>query len=218
MSSDGSVTHWIHQLKGGDDDAAQKLWESYSHRLVGLARMKLRAASRRVEDEEDAALSAFDSFCRSAERGRFPRLADRDDLWRLLVVITARKAVDVAERERRLKRGGGEVRGDSALGDPAACDGAGGGWEHIVGKEPTPEFAAQAAEEAGRLLDSLGDPALRSIAVWKMEGFTNDEIAARLGCATATVERRLRVIRKLWEEEGGRPNPRGDQTKEASPS
>src|SRR5262245_52985050 len=90
----GSVTHWIGDLKAGGDTAAQHLWERYFGRLVRLARSKLRATSRTVVDEEDAALSAFDSFCRGAERGRFPDLADRDDLWRLLVVLTVRKAID----------------------------------------------------------------------------------------------------------------------------
>jgi DNA-directed RNA polymerase specialized sigma24 family protein len=198
VSSAGSVTHWVRLLKGGDAAAAQPLWEAYFRRLVALARAKLRGARRRAEDEEDAALSAFDSFCRGAALGRFPQLTDRNDLWRLLVVITARKAADQKEREGRIKRGGGKVRGDSALRGADAAD-ADDGWERIVGDEPTPEFAARAAEECGRLLNRLPDDAMRSIAAWRMEGYTSDEIAARLGCATATVRRRLRVIRKLWE-------------------
>ncbi len=96
MSSDGegSVTRWIADLKGGDAEAARALWGRYFDDLVRIARAKLRA-TRRVgadEDEEDAALSAFDSFCAGAARGQFPNLADRHDLWRLLVVIAARKA------------------------------------------------------------------------------------------------------------------------------
>src|SRR6202034_1431934 len=98
--ADGSVTRWIGDLKAGGAAAAQPLWERYFDRLVRLARNKLRARPRRaaVEDEEDAALSAFDSFCRGAARGRFPRLTDRDDLWRLLVVLTVRKALDQIQR------------------------------------------------------------------------------------------------------------------------
>jgi hypothetical protein len=88
MSSEHSVTHWIDQLKAGDQAAAQKLWEGYFHRLVRLARTKLQGAPKRAADEEDVALSAFDSFCQGVERGRFPQLADRDDLWRLLVTLT----------------------------------------------------------------------------------------------------------------------------------
>jgi DNA-directed RNA polymerase specialized sigma24 family protein len=193
MSNDGTISLWINQLKDGDQQVVEKLWHSYFQRLVALARSKLRGSALRFADEEDAALSAFDSFCRGAEQGRFPELNNRDDLWRLLVTITARKAYDYVEREGRLKRGGGQARGDSA-----GADGAPRGWEEIAGQEPTPEFAAQTVEEYRRLLDKLGDDELRSIAVWKMEGHTNHEIAARLGCAIPTVERRLRLIRKTW--------------------
>jgi DNA-directed RNA polymerase specialized sigma24 family protein len=200
MPDDGSVSLWINQLKDGDDVAVQKLWHAYFHRLVALARTKLRGTRRRAEDEEDAALSAFDSFCRGAEHGRFPQLNNREDLWRLLVMITARKAYDLAEREGRLKRGSGQVRGDSAVGDPSDSTSA-RGWEEIAGNEPTPEFAAQAVEEYRRLLEQLGDDELRAIAVWKMEGLSNEEIATRIGCAVPTVERRLRVIRKTWSAE-----------------
>ena len=72
MSSDGSVTGWLGRLRAGDPSAAQQLWQRYFQRLVGLARQKLRDVPRRVADEEDVALSAFDSFCRNAEQGRFP--------------------------------------------------------------------------------------------------------------------------------------------------
>src|SRR5262245_27439563 len=67
MSSAGSVSHWIGLLKTGDPIAAQKLWEGYFERLVRLARSRLRDLPRRAADEEDVALSAFDSFCRGAE-------------------------------------------------------------------------------------------------------------------------------------------------------
>ena len=115
MSSSGSVTHWINLLKGGDAAAVQRLWEAYFPRLVGLARKKLREAPRRAADEEDVALSAFDSFCRAAGQDRFPQLHDRLDLWQLLVLLTARKASDLAQHERRQKRGGGAVLDEAAL-------------------------------------------------------------------------------------------------------
>src|SRR5262249_38481019 len=116
MSSDGSVTHWIGQLQAGNPATAQPLWERYFQQLVRLARKKLQGSPRRAADEEDVALSAFDSFCRAAEAHRFPNLADRDDLWRLLVVLTARKALHQSRDECRLKRGGGHVLDENALG------------------------------------------------------------------------------------------------------
>src|SRR5690242_9105116 len=99
MTTTGTVTHWIGQLKVGDEAAAQKLWESYFQRMVELAHQKLLGLPRRAADEEDVALSAFNSFCQGASRGRFPQLCDRNSLWPLLVAITAHKAIDLLRRE-----------------------------------------------------------------------------------------------------------------------
>jgi DNA-directed RNA polymerase specialized sigma24 family protein len=200
MSGTGSVTHWIRRLQAGEQAAFQKLWERYFRRLVGLARKRLRGAPRGAADEEDVALSAFDSFCRRAREGRFPKLLDRDDLWQLLVLIAGRKASNLAQHERRHKRGGGRVQHASAL---PGGDGSGGGslFADLIGREPEPAVAAQVVEDYERLLDGLGDDELRSIAVWKLEGDTNDEIAAKLGRAPATVERKLRLIRDAWAKE-----------------
>jgi DNA-directed RNA polymerase specialized sigma24 family protein len=192
--SSGSVTHWIGLLRAGDEAAAQRLWERYFRQLVFLARQRLQGLPRRAADEEDVALSAFNSFCQDARHGRFPQLADRDDLWRLLVTLTASKAVDLARREQAQKRGGHLA---ASAGDEV---------EAVLGHEPTPEFAAQVAESCQRLLEALGEE-LRSIAVWKMEGYTNDEIAARLGCVPRTVERRVRVIRSVWTDSLGEDCP-----------
>jgi DNA-directed RNA polymerase specialized sigma24 family protein len=158
-------------------------------------RSSQRALPRRQADEEDVALSAFLSFYQAAALGRFPRLDDRDDLWRLLVTVTARKARLLRLHQGRQKRGQGGVLDEAAL--------AGADVElrldQMIGREPTPEFAAQAAEELERLLASLPDPGLRTLAQWKLEAYTNEEIAARLGCGLRSVERRLRQIRTCWE-------------------
>src|SRR5262245_38085124 len=196
----GSVSHWIQALQSGDPAAAQKLWERYFRRLVGLARQQLRSLPRRAADEEDVALSAFDSFCRGAVRGRFPQLRDRNNLWGLLVLITARKAVNLARHEGRQKRGGGRVVAAAFRSGADDSSGVESPIDQVVDREPTPEFAAQVAEEYRRLLDRLGDGHLTQIAIWKMEGYTNAEIAGKRGCAEPTVERKLRLIRTTWEQ------------------
>lgn len=200
MSTTGSVTHWIDRLKAGDDRAAQALWERYCKRLLPMARANLRGASRRVADEEDVLISAFDSFCRGAQTGKFPDLNDRDDLWRLLVVMTTRKALNQRKRFRRLKRGGGRVRGESAFADGNHPD-AIRHISQIIGDEPTPEFAGQLAELVERLLDGLDDETLQNVAIWKMDGHTNREIAEKLECSIRTVARKLRIIRKQLQQE-----------------
>jgi RNA polymerase sigma factor (sigma-70 family) len=193
MDTGNSVTRWISGLKQGDQSAATKLWEAYFRRLVALAHARLHDAPRRMADEEDVVLSAFDSFFRGVQAGRFPRLDDRDDLWQILVMITVRKAIDLRKYEGRQSRGMGRVQSLSELNQE--------GLETIGGDEPTSELAAQLAEEYQRLMEKLGDPTLQSVATWKLEGYTNDEIAARLGCVTKTVERKLARIRSKWERE-----------------
>jgi DNA-directed RNA polymerase specialized sigma24 family protein len=195
----GTVTNWIEGLRAGDEEAARLLWQRYFVRLTALARVRLRAAPRRAADEEDVALSAFDSFCRGAEQGKFPELLDRDNLWRLLVVITARKALGFIKRQGRQKRGGGAVLDEAALDTPGAAD-ADRGLDRVIGREPTPEFAVQVADELQGLLRLLYDDELKSVAQWKMEGFSNKEIAARTGRSLRSVERMLQVIRRVWTE------------------
>jgi DNA-directed RNA polymerase specialized sigma24 family protein len=195
MPAPGSVTAWIEQLKAGNVAAATPLWQSYFGRLVGLARRRLGAAPRAAADEEDVALSAFDSFCRAAARGRFPRLDDRDDLWQVLMMLTARKTINLIERERSQKRGGKMARVGPPGGSGADALAA------LPAPGPSPEFAAEVAEECRHRLEALGDEQLRQVVIDKMEGYTNEEIAARRSWSLGKVERKLRLIRKTWERD-----------------
>ena len=179
----GSVTIWVDALRAGDPEAARQLWQRYFQSLVRLARSRLQARARGAADEEDVALSAFDSFYEGMTRGRFPDLADRDDLWRVLVIIAARKASDQNRRELRQKRGGGRVRREADLA--AGPEPEGEVLAQIVGPEPSPEFAAMVADECARRLRRLPDESLRQVALLKMEGYLNEEIAARLGLRPA---------------------------------
>jgi DNA-directed RNA polymerase specialized sigma24 family protein len=189
----GSVTRWLGELKRGDPDAAQRLWERYFTDLVRLARARLRAAARAAEDEEDVALSAFDSFYAAASHGRFPRLDDRDDLWRVLVTLAERKASDLIRRQRRLKRGSGKVANEADVVE-WGVDLLG----HMVGTAPTPSFGAMVADEYRHRLDALPEDILRRVAVLKMEGYRNEEIAAQLGLGLRSVVRKLDLIRRTW--------------------
>lgn len=191
MSDSASVTTWIGLLKAGDTEAASRLWERYFHRLVQLARGRLRGLARGVADEEDVALSAFQSFFEAVSQGRFPRLDDRDDLWQLLVMHTARKAIDERRRQQRQKRGGRTVTVDGPAAEIAL--------QEVIGSEPDPQFAALVLEECQLLLGRLDDD-LQAVAVRRMEGYSNEEIAAQLRVSLRTVERKLSIIRSLWSE------------------
>jgi DNA-directed RNA polymerase specialized sigma24 family protein len=189
---DGSVTWLIGNLKAGDESAAQQLWQRYFHRLVHLARSRLRSARRAgaIEDEEDAALSAFDSFCRGATADRFPQLVDRDDLWRLLVVLTVRKVCGQIERQSADKRGGDRLLGEAALINASL--------DRLAAHEPSPEMAALLVDEYRRLRNGLRTDALRQVLDLRLEGYTREEIAERLGCAERAVKRKLDAIREAW--------------------
>jgi DNA-directed RNA polymerase specialized sigma24 family protein len=199
MQSDATVTDWIEAVKQGDSLAANRLWERYFDRLVAFAHKKLGSAPRRVADEEDIALSAFKSLCLGAQGGRFRKLDDRHDLWMLLVLIAARKVADEFERNRRLKRRGSPLD-EAALG-VADASGHGRTLEQIAGSDPSPEFLALVSDECRQRIESLPDESLRRVALLRMEGYTQDEVAAELACTRRTVARKLDVIRKLWLDE-----------------
>ena len=184
----GSITHWLLELRSGNRNAAQPIWEKYFSRLVRLARIHLNGSSRRVADEEDVVICAFDSFCRGAEHGKFPKLDDSTDLWRVLVTITERKAVNQAKFTSRKKRfaSGGTVSFSEA--------------QHSEDISPSPWFCARVAELYVDLLSSLRDDGLRSIAVLKLEGHSNSEIAAKLDSSLRSIERKLALIRRQWIE------------------
>jgi DNA-directed RNA polymerase specialized sigma24 family protein len=198
--SEDAVTQWLHGLADGDESAIREIWQLYYSRLVNLAEQRLRGRSRRTADGEDVALSAFHSFCQASAAGAFPRLESRDDLWRILVTITARKASIHMRDSCRKKRGGGTVRGESVFLRADASE-AYGGLNEVMGREPTPELAVQMAEQCQRLLDRLPDETLRDIAVRKLQGYLNEEIARQLDCTPRTIERKLARIRALWQEE-----------------
>jgi RNA polymerase sigma factor (sigma-70 family) len=208
MSSDGSVSTHLGELKKGDHAAAQSLWQRYFPWLVNLARRKLQSQPSGAADEEDVALGAFARFCQRAQQGQLPEVRNRDELRRFLVTMTVRMAIDEFRRERRQKRGGAALAAEHDM--PGAGLASESAAEHVASREPPPDFVVQMTEECERLLSGLDDDALKVIAVWKSEGYTNEEIAGRLGVVLRTVERKLRVIRERWSA-GASPRERDDR-------
>ena len=194
-----SVSRWIARLKEGDPEAAKTLWERYFTRLVNLARKKLGGLPRRDADEEDVAQSVFKSLCLGAQKGNFQELIDRNDLWPLLVRITHQKSVDRIRYANRKKRGGGAVRGDSAV-NVETDNSQHGGFDQFAGSAATPEFQAEMCEQYQLLFGSLRDETLKLTAWSRLEGHSNEEIAALLGITTRSVERKLRLIRQTLEK------------------
>jgi DNA-directed RNA polymerase specialized sigma24 family protein len=202
METEGerSVTRWISALKAGDEgDAPRRLCDRYLERLARLAHGRLRAVARGPVDGEDVALSALGNFFEGVSQGKFPLLVDRDDLWRLLTTMAARKASNQRRWEGQLKRGGGRVIGGSDL---AAADSDGGNpLGRVASPEPPPDIAAALAEELESRMNALPDDSLRVVALLRLEGHSNEEIAGRLGCGLRSVERKIGLLRRAWSKE-----------------
>jgi RNA polymerase sigma factor (sigma-70 family) len=198
MVHDGSVTRLIQLLRSDDaaerDLAARMIWRRYFQDLLELARNNLNKRIRRREDEEDVLQSMYKSFCLRQQRGEFD-LAGRDALWKLLVTITLRKARNVAQKQLRGKR---DVTREQTIAD--RDDGESAQWaiEQMDAAGPSPAEAALLNEALELRLEALADPELREIALWRLEGYTNREIADRLDCTERSVERRLERIRSKW--------------------
>lgn len=195
MTNTDSVSQWIHELKHGDDDAVDKLWNRYITRIQERARQLLRHDPTTVADEEDVAASVFESLRKGAVEGRFARLSHRDDLWLLLLVITDRKVVSHRRHYRRQKRGGNvrivnEGAMEASLFPRQLSE--------FVGQDPSPDFLIAMRDELQFLLNSLRDDSLRDVVRWRMERYTNDEIAEKLNITTRAVERKLGLIRQSW--------------------
>jgi len=194
-----SISKWLLRLAEGDAEATEKVWNDYFGKLVRLARRKLDGLPSRDFDEEDVALSAMNSFYQGITEHKFDHIHNRNDLWKLLVTITARKATAKRRAHFTQKRGGGRVRGESIFGHQRNEY---GGIADILGTEPTPELVASVAENCRNLLDQLSDETLRQIALWTLEGYRTEEIADKLGRVRRTVERKLERIREIWGEMG----------------
>ena len=197
MSEADQITQWLELIKQGDQTAAQQLFDRYFPDLIRLARRRLAGMPRRSVDEEDVALSAMASLYRGLANERFQQLDDRDDLWKLLVTITARKAWGKLRHEKAEKRGGGQVRGESVFVRSTDGDRAAGIGEQADAAQ-TPDVTAVMAEDCERLLLALPDDTLRQVATLKLEGYDATEIASQLGCVRETVQRKLRLIREIW--------------------
>ncbi|MEM7312678.1 MAG: ECF-type sigma factor [Planctomycetota bacterium] len=191
-----SVTRWIEDLKDQDDQAADRLWQRYFKKLINEARKSLGDAPRRIADEEDVAISVFQALCIGASTGKFVELKDRDDLWKLLVVITRYKSADQVRHQAADKRGGTRVRGDSLVAAITGDDS--NGFDEIMGGEPTPELLVALQDQKEQLMGGLTDAGQRQVVQLRLQGYSNDEIADSMKVSVRTVERKLNLIRKRW--------------------
>jgi RNA polymerase sigma factor (sigma-70 family) len=192
-TGDSSALQWIRAHRQGDEEAAGKLWKRYALRVEKLASAWLRrSACPATFDEQDVAISTFEEIFSAIEAGRFREVDTSDELWRLMAIITVRKAKDRLRGELARKRRGEPGTQTVSLDDTdLALD--------VPSDDPTPEVAAMMAEQLQHLLTAVEDAELERLVVLKLDGYTNDEIGRAMGYSRSSVQRMLRTVRRLWE-------------------
>ena len=192
----GSVSHWVRSLKEGDSDAVQQLWNRYFEKLITHAATRIRGHNcpEGTVIPEDIAASVFESIWKGANAGRFQNVADRDELWWLLQAMTKRKVIDHIRHATAMRRFPGKPPVSLSGGEASLV------YAELVSEEPTAEYALHMEEQYSFLLGLLRDQNLRRIAVLKIEGYTSDEIQMELKIASATLTRKLRLIRETWQQ------------------
>ena len=184
MPDEITVTKWIAALRQGDEASAKKLWNLYFQRLMNFAKSRMGAVTTAIYDEEDAAISTFRVLCENLKAGKYPDIADGDEFWRLMLTVAARKISRRLEYESAAKRNAGSAQ-----------------LERIDVSLAVTKDASQVAVEYEELLSKLNDPNLERVAVLKLDGYTNEEIATAINRTRRTVQRMLDLIRDLWREE-----------------
>jgi len=197
MSNPGSITILLDNLRSGDEAAVEKLFPRFFDRLKAVARKRVSVRDRKVVDDEDLAVWAINTFQRCIRDGMYPKILNRDDVWKFLVSILERKSVDHIRKQHAEKRGGGEIRGESVFEDqdqPRFL-------ERVCLEKVNFEVMVDFLDVMDVIVDRLKDPGLGEILAAKFAGNTSQEIAELTGRSVSSVDRKLRLIRNVIAED-----------------
>lgn len=184
-----SVTYWIEAAKLGNPDAGQAIFERYFGRLVEVSR-RLVARTRRVEDEEDAAIQALFCFLSGISAGKFPDVIDRASLWPLLMDMVVKNSKKQLRKQYAEKRGGGTLRGESAFVGPNGDEAV---LADYIFDTLQPDDLVMLSDNLQHLKSRLSEVD-RQILQLKLECRSNREIATLIDRPPRTVDRRLEKI------------------------
>jgi RNA polymerase sigma factor (sigma-70 family) len=196
-TSDECFKEVIEGLRANRPEAFARLWREFYAGLVKYADRKLAALPRRSSDEEDIAQAAMQSLHVGLQKGHFPEVTTKEDLARLLYVITDREAKQEIRKQKAAKRGGGTVRGESVffpMGEDA-------GFHQIADGGSSSPLSNQLPLGCSEMLDRLEDDLQRRIVMLKFQGYDTHEIAEAMGVADRTIERRLVRVREILGDE-----------------
>jgi RNA polymerase sigma factor (sigma-70 family) len=201
-ASPGSVTRCIQQLKAGDLDAFEKIWQHYFEELLEVARGVMRQRKKwSIVDEDDIVQNALLSVCRGFPKNKsYENVNSRESLWPILVAITKFKVADNFRRENAAKRGAGRVVSEANLERNQENSSRIGLAQLVADDSPKPQDIAEMSEQLALLMGLLPREDLKQIARLHLEGWKNNEIAEELEISTRSVERKLALVRDAWLE------------------
>ena len=178
-----SITQLLNLLRQGEEKAASELVNRFLPRL--RKRLSRVASQLQMSDEDDIAISAFYELCIALENSRFEDISDRTELWQVLSMIAMRKANDFRKIENAEKRGGRQK--------PLSIE----SFKHQVASfDDNPELQVEMLEMCEHFLNRLKEEDLRSVALLKMNGYTNADVSQKLGIATRTVQVMVAKLKK----------------------
>ncbi len=185
----------VNLWRAGNQEAAQQLFSRYLEKLVALARQRIsqRLASR--VDPEDVVQSVFRTFFQRAKQGQFT-IEHEDDLCKLLVRITLHKTLRQVEFHRAAKRNPSLETGQADESQERLLE--------LLDDEPTPETANIFLDQLEHFLAQL-KPQERQILELRMQGYSTEEIAQKLGTYDRRIRRIMERVRGLAEQEGMTP-------------
>jgi RNA polymerase sigma-70 factor, ECF subfamily len=175
-----------------DTRATRELYDRFAERLLALARKRLSPVLASRVDPEDIVQSVFRTFFGRIKDGRL-RVDDPEDVCKLLMRITVHKTLrqvayhKAAKRNPCLETGHGEQAQEQLVA--------------LLAREPTPEAVVVFEDQLQHFLKELR-PEERQIIELRMQGYTNEEIAARLGIYDRKIRRVMERLRVIAEREG----------------
>jgi RNA polymerase sigma-70 factor (ECF subfamily) len=194
--SDQSTPELVARWRQGDEQAAAELFRRYTGRLVALARSRLSDKLAQRCDPEDVVQSAYRSFFAQVREGRFD-FEHGGDLWNFLVAVTLHKLHKQFRRNTALKRA---LEREQA---PSADGGAEDLLDRAFSGEPSPLEAVALVDEVQRIMGTLA-PLQRRMLELRLQGYSQEEVAAQTGRSEITVRRFLKQLRQdlqRWRED-----------------
>ncbi len=175
--------------KAGSETAATQLFDKYCEQLLRLAEKRIGARMNSRVDPEDVVQSAFRTFFGRAKADKFT-FEDQDDLFKLLVRITVHKTLRQIAFHRAAKRNPSAEAGHGENANEMLLQAMAAG--------PTPETEVALIDQFETFMSQL--PAKdRQILELRIEGYSTEEIAGKIGSYDRKVRRVLERIRGLAE-------------------